>query len=412
MNNVEEQFWRLETRGITGRFTFRTGANETLPGLTVPLNPIDDSGGHIQGFARVPGFRDSDWFVASRNNTQGRPAGLLFIELHDLVGWGGHRLVPPWVDRDAFWLSDDAVGDAAPPLVRTARVFRHISETRHPGGIQVIGHIVVVPSYCIGPNEDGCKKCVDEGGNERACAANEKPKRRAFVDFIELRECQAESDDACVCGSNPIGWCPIRVNRLYLSRGGLSGLFDRERKAYYVAVTRMNNGRYVVVANRTNSGKFDVYTSSNTTIDENTQWGNRDREQFIAGFDNFSDTYQNMNFVTDCGTGELFLLGFSHSGWDDNELDLFRAWAKESGELDLDRLGRIEPPTLNDSCEMKGGAGAYVTPNHNLILYCSQGRVRTNHGQKPGFLTFSEIATADSFEPSYIFGSDLPLLQP
>ena len=86
-----------------GRFTFGSGVRAQLPGLDSPLDAIDGEGGHIQGFARIPGLGDEDWLVMSRSNERGRPAGLLYVRLEDVPERDGDRLVASPEDRDFFW---------------------------------------------------------------------------------------------------------------------------------------------------------------------------------------------------------------------------------------------------------------------------------------------------------------------
>lgn len=373
VEGVKRQVQSMGVREPTGRFTFWLGAGSRLPGLDGVMDPIQEvGGGHIQGFARIPAFDGNNWVVMSRSHDKGEPAGLIFGKMGDVAGQLGERLVPPWVERDAFWVDNPPPVGEAPPEERANRAFLHIPETRHPGGIQVIGRIVVVPSYCKGGNDD----CRGEDG-----------KKRAFVDFWEMRLC--EDDRSRVC--------PVRAaRRLLLKRAGLGGFLGiggTRVKAYYVAIARLDTGHYVLFVNRSDAGHFDVYLSSNTTIDMSTEWVNWDRERFLNDFDNFRGTYQNMNFVTDCETGELYALGMRQDhGWDDdsNTIDLFRAWAKESGELDLDRINKIHPRELDDACEMKGGANVYVSPRGELILYCSQGKTWIDGNQDERFLAFSE----------------------
>jgi hypothetical protein len=119
----------------------------------------------------------------------------------------------------------------------------HIPETRHPGGIQVIGHLMAVPSFCNLPSCDG----------------------KAFVDFY----------DSAVCSRNPRGESCL-VNRKSLD----GGLLIPDDKAYHVAVTRLPDRRYVMLVNRSNAGLADSYISSTTTIDRSTRWLGHGRQHW------------------------------------------------------------------------------------------------------------------------------------
>lgn len=367
--DVTRQFWTLGARttqngpeaGPAGRFTYWSGVGPDDP-HRLNLTPIAGRH-HIQGFARVPNFLDNNWFVMSRAKRRDPGhAGLLFAQIGAASDSAGHRLAPSGLP-DAYWVPNPLGGAHPPPNSDVVRQFVPIDDTTHPGGLQVIGRIVVVPSWCKG---GGCD--------------------HAFVDFFEIKPCP---DD-------PTNVCPSALPRLFLRRP--RGFFDKrflDKKAYYAAIARMNSGHYVLLINRTDSGKFDIYVSSNATLDASTRWVNRGEQQFSSGFEYSSDTYQNMNFVTDCG-GELYLLGFRQDGWGknnsahSNRVVLWRAHARKTGKLDLSRIGQVYLRELDDSCELRGGGNVYVSPDGEMIVYCSQGRSRSKRGQDPRFLSFSE----------------------
>lgn len=349
-----------------GRFTFHSGAGWTIPGLDNPFDPIDDDHGHVQGFARVPGLGEEDWFVFSRSNKGGRAAGLVFMRLNGedtiepIPGRNGERLVAPPDERDTFWeetpSSDDPDDDRGP------NTHVHIPETNHPGGLQVLGHLVAVPSYC---NHSSCNN-------------------RAFVDFY----------DAAVCAVDPLT-DDCLVNRKALP----DRWYISSNKAYYVAVTRVPDGRYVMVVNRSDYGPAQSFISSTTTIDASTEWLHRTRQTWTRNFENGSNTYQNMNFVTECTTRSIYLLGFAQDrgfGTNTNFIDLFRVKIENESDVDIRRLRRAwYLDEFEDSCEMDGGAGVYVTPHGEMIVYCSQGRTREgNPEDDPRFLDFAEHTSA------------------
>jgi hypothetical protein len=344
-----------ERRPPNGRFTFATGAREPLPGLDSPLDAIDGERGHIQGFARVPGLGDEDWLVMSRSNERGRPAGLVYVRLEDIPGRDGDRLVARPEDRDFFW--HDTPRPADPPRHRGARAYVRIPDTRHPGGIQVIGQLVAVPSYCNAPSCDGT----------------------AFVDFY----------DSAVCSRNPRDeGCLVNRKRLE------GGLLVPDDKAYHVAVTRLPDRRYVMLVNRSNAGLVDSYISSTTTIDRSTRWLPSGRH-WTSGFKNGFHAYQNVNFVTECTTRRTYMLGFARGGppgSDTNLVDLFQVEiADGSLEVRRTRQARYLAAT-GGSCEMEGGASVYVTPRGEMLVYCSQSHTRAE--QDPRFLGFAEHTSA------------------
>lgn len=341
----------------TGTTAFEFPSNQSLPGYDGEFPPLDPDlpYGHVQGFARIPGLADGQWFVFSRNYTAdegpGRQAGLVFARLGEEAVDEG----PILTDRSLF-----------PPEGQAIKKFFEIPGTRHAGGLDVIGRIIVVPSYC----------------NDHSICDN------AMVDFYEAYECESSS-----------GICVKRLSRFQRGDSGFPNFLDGD-KAYFVAATRMSNGHYVVLLNRRNWGHTNIVVSSETRIDGTTEWQNIQKRKFRGnGYDNGSDTYQNMNFIRECETDRIYAVGLSQESWSGkNQVDLFETWVQGSGKFNMRRVQRIElsrnvTPYLNasGSCQMKGGAGTYVSPSGKLILYCSQGRHAV--GDYRGLLFFSEFVT-------------------
>jgi hypothetical protein len=138
----------------------------------------------------------------------------------------------------------------------------------------------------------------------------------------------------------------------------------------------------------------DSYISSTTTIDRSTRWFEHGRH-WTSGFKNGFQTYQNVNFVTECTTRRTYMLGFARGGppgSDTNLVDLFQVELAD-GSLDVRRTRRARYlAATGGSCEMEGGASVYVTPRGEMLVYCSQSHTRGE--QDPRLLGFAEYASA------------------
>ncbi len=157
-----------------------------------------------------------------------------------------------------------------------------------------------------------------------------------------------------------------------------------------VAVTRLsraiNNGRYlffVLGKDTAKNGWF--YISDTDTLSRNTKL------QFADYVDN-NDTspagafreYQNVNLITECGTGDIYLLGTGNPGYagsagsGDNFADLFRLSASGAA-VRLEQMGRRSfQEGGSDACTFRAGATAYVDKDGRLLLYCHTHHANTD----------------------------------
>jgi len=374
--DVRSQYEALKTlpgNSPTGQAAFRFPGYAPLLGyhdghgdLFPPLH-ADEGLGHIQGFSRIPGLGDGKWFVFSRNIRDGSgPSGLVFAHASSTTGQNDGRplLTPPGPS-----------GIPAPPVDQALNLFVEVPGTVHTGGIQVLGNLIVVGSWC---------------SDSTVCS-------QAMVSIFKVES-----------SASAPGISVSLVNQFEQGGAGLPGpIVTPPKKAHFVSAIRMSNGHYVVFMNRNDRGWASIMVSSETRIDHSTQWSLLNTNKFVRGYQNGGDTYQNMNFVRECGTNDVYALGFSQNGFGGrNEVDLFRTRSEDHaffglpliGEFDMSRVGtrlRFANPGRHDgstagSCEMKGGGGMYVTPAGQIVIYCSQGK---QLGDDPiDTIRFSEFA--------------------
>jgi hypothetical protein len=325
-------------RGPSAKVRYYANAGRRLPPDAVRLHDLDDFRHHVEGFARIPGVGPENWFIATLI-TQDQPSGFLLAQMRDVPGRGGERLVAPGEDPETYFpirprpalLTERHL----PAPYRGFQRFHRILETQHTGGIQVIGHTVFIPYEAPGLDRVGIYDLGDPADAKR-----------------------------------------IGTVTLGTTSGG-----HRVSSANMVAVARMASGYYALLVNRSNSGITDVYVSGSTRITTSTTWNRVDSRVFRDLDTNWStskNTYQNMNFVTDCRSGQLYLVGLmqdDHFGspWNaHNIVHLYRAPAVD-GRLTLEHVATQVFGRAGNTCEMRGGASVHVTPSGEMIVYCTSG---------------------------------------
>ena len=150
-----------------------------------------------------------------------------------------------------------------------------------------------------------------------------------------------------------------------------SGLVSDEAGA--VALTRLQDGKLLMAVGRVESFWIDFYVSNGTT--PGSGWQHLYSWHRSALFSNISNRnygdYQNLNFVTRCGDGALYLVGMHQDGdlWGADFVDLFRVtW---NGHLRQASLLKVANRQLScdGQCNLDASGGVYVAPNGRLLVY-------------------------------------------
>ena len=242
----------------------------------------------------------------------------------------GDRLVRPDEDPRAYQGGDTGGRNR---LVAALK-FRKSS---HPGGIQAAGRTLAVPIKCE-------KEC-DESS----------------VQFYSLLD-----------PSNP-----ELVHEL--------GLGDKGA-AHWVAFTRLKDHRHLVIVNRGNSERNDVWiTTTRGNITSRTKW-HKWKPLYHMGAEKWNPKRapQNVSLFYDCGeSGQLYLLtmgSVNTKSWkywtDDNEMLLYRIEGRLSrGTAKLELVSRATSERHGNFCQMRGASSLFVTESHEPVVYCTAGWV-------------------------------------
>jgi hypothetical protein len=342
-------------RGPSGKAQFYANVGRRLPPDAVRLNDLGGFRHHVEGFARIPGLGTENWFIATIL-TQDQPAGFLLAQMRDLPGHGGERIVAPGEDPEKYFRIRPRpafLGERRLPApYRAFQYFHRILETKHAGGVQMLGRIAFIPYEAPGLDHVGLYDLSD-------------PARAARIGTITLSTTSAG---------------------------------QRVSTSNHVAVARMASGYYVLLVNRNNAGATDVYVSDATSIEEGVAWLRVDSRIFGELDDLWStskNTFQNVYFVTDCESGQLYLVALMQddrfgSPWNaNNVVRLFRAPARE-GRIDLEYVASQIFARSGNSCEMRGGGSVHVSPSGEMILYCSSG-----WASRRDIMRFAELTAPD-----------------
>jgi hypothetical protein len=342
--NVTQAFNSLPSSPVRNRYQSRGGASlppfnktlRTFEACVVDWNGNSTIDRHIQGVARLPGVGDNRWLAVTRAHNL-EYAGVHLVHMGDLDGADGTRLLIPGKSyKDP------------PPDSRRTEAFYSQYLTTHPGGVQSFGKYLAI--------------AVE--------ATNEERPRIDLYDFSGGMTTSAN------------------VGNYYLGNLGESPTVTKSITG--VAVTRLsqaiNGGRYlffVLGKDTAKNGWF--YVSDTGTLTRNSKL------QFLDYVDNTDTTpsgaireYQNVNLITECGSGDIYLLGTGNPGYagsagsGDNFADLFRL-SMSGNSVRLERTARRSFQEGGaDSCTFRAGATSYVDKDGRLLLYCHTHHANTD----------------------------------
>jgi hypothetical protein len=265
-------------------------------------------------------------FVVTSNHLDSARAALVYF---GSAGADGRPLGP----NRGSTRPDPTGRPGPPPEDRIIRSPLLSEQYRHPGGIQAIGAYVVVPL---------------EGGNEG--------QRRASVSCFRLTSSRVDQ-----------AWTfPVD------SRG-----------APAAAVTRLQDGRYLMAVATKGTHGLDFYVGDNPTLSDPrwrhlASWHQNEVRSVLPGErGRIWDRYQSLNLVTQCEDGSLFLLAFAGPVAlgirGPNRVDAYRLRLTGTGEVSLTKVAsrslHCSRQGLGQLCQMRAGAGVYVDPDHRLVVY-------------------------------------------
>ena len=300
---------------------------------------------HIQSIARIAGLGNDEYLVFTHSTCSGqrdKNGSLAVVRLgaQQTSGGGPLRGMPD--------------GDGSDQRTANRTVARTYSGNNHPGGIAVLGHFVYVAQWC-----------QPEGNPGDWCQRSSARDRGTGFSVYDVSQVHRNSK----INANP----PKHLHYRHVWADSWIG----KQSTASVAAVQLSTGRYLVALGRSGGEEYGFYTAptpSGRFVFENSSridyWG------------------QNANIVTECGTGDLYLLQMEAYRNKVDKVHLFRLLLND-GEIGFQyiesrtfhcRGSRIDG--AGDWCDFDAGASVYVTPNGGLLLYAidlqqsSHGNVR------------------------------------
>jgi hypothetical protein len=177
-----------------------------------------------------------------------------------------------------------------------------------------------------------------------------------------------------------------------------------------VAITKLADGRFLMVGDPdVPVSQFEFYVSKGTSLDDPNLWGDPRRvPDAVVPMGSNPPGWQSFNFVTDCN-GDLFILGMrgnAGSPGDEDAVENYKVTIAPAAPgsscgtaycATMTRADQVEVTTIhgdlvvhelsdgqgykhmqcgnnsnNDECDMQSGAGSYVDPNGEVIIYATE----------------------------------------
>ncbi len=288
-------------------------------GLGISMNLFK----HPQGIARLAGIGDENWLVMPRNHASDpSKAGVVSVLFESILSDGSS-----WIEA---------------PLERatTGKMshFYSTEDNKHPGGCQIIGHTLAVAHEAV----------------------QDTLLSPTWISFYDV--------------SDPIHIREVnRFNFRGMDSYGTPFFMSDNGQAMCVGLTRLADGRYLMLAlesrRRLSSdiGWFFVSTGKDlsTTSWQFLQMWHQD--MLLPGKHAFR-TYENINLVTDCRNGQIYMLGFFGNG-KNNAIDVFKIGHLDQGLIYLEKVFEKEVKTRTGGASFRAGGSLHVTPEGRPVIY-------------------------------------------
>ena len=336
VNNVVDNFNQISDNH--GHHTYNTKLrmearddsvdNEIMCLFTDPVYCELDEDWHIQGMARIPNLDENNWFVFTRSVNM--DTGAFFAgQLTDMPSAGGHLGAAEVEDDSARQITE----------YYTMDMFGVYSgDLNHYGGLQMLGQYMFTGAECHDPGVyTGC---------------NTPPSAFVF-DF-------SDPSNVSILSS---------IDVYNLTPGNVD-------KVGTTASVKLYNGNYLVMTGDSDANNQYFFISDSDTLNTSTTWEYRESWNESELLDGGSGdvtwgSYQNLNFVTECGTGDIYLVGTNKDAavLGDDWLDLFLV--ADDVDSNVYIVKRAQKHMYCDWCNYDASGNVYITPERNMVIYSS-----------------------------------------
>jgi hypothetical protein len=330
-NNVPKQ--------PTANIRYKSRGGSALPPFNATLAEFAGNNSHIQGMGRLT-VDDRRWFAVSRARpdvTAGGGGGVFLVNLDNLGASDGRRLVSAAEGLDAF------AGE--PPAYRATQYYYPMAGTSHSSGLQTMGRFAAV-------------------------AADGLTGKNGFVDIFDFA---TPGSTSALLQRLLIQPLPAVYNNVEVAPG---------REISGAAIARLKAGNYLLFAlDKSEKKRGWFYVSS-------TQGGASLKASTI--FNTFDYTtlpaqFGNVALVTECGTGDLYMIGTENDELGVTSDGVNEAWlmklAYDPGTEQVtvaQSWMRSFGPNTDAFCTFRAAATSYVDPDGRLLLYCHTRKANTD----------------------------------
>ena len=284
---------------------------------------------HVQSIGRIAGVGNNEYMVFTHSTASG-----------GTNKQGALAVVRMGANQSSYGNAFGSMphGDGPNQLTNNRTVARTYALNNHPGGLSVLGKHVYVAQWC------------QPHGNHDWCVENSWNTRGFGFSVYDVSNASS--------GANPL-------ELAYRHVWGEPWITDTSTAS--VAAVKLDNGKYLVGLGSSGGQKYGFYVASSP-----------------AGYFNFMNSFvmplwgENANIVTDCANGDLYMFQIEAHANSSDKVHVFKLVAKDfrvQAEWVKSRTFSCRGSTFHDGsnrwCNFDAGAGTYVTPNGNLLLYAT-----------------------------------------
>jgi hypothetical protein len=349
VNNVVNEFNSVPTQP-TANIRYKSRGGQSLPPFNATLAEFGGNDSHPEGLGRLT-VDDRRWFVVSRarpDHPEGGGGGVFLVNLDYMGAGDGRRLVSLPAELDSF------AGD--PPEFRDTRFYYPMQYTYHPSGLQTMGRFAAVAADGLDGTSYGYVDIFD-------FATPGSPD--AFIHRVIIKASIPE------------------YNNLEVNPG---------REVSGAAIARLKGGKYLLFAlDKSENMRGWFYVSTNGRLDTSTEFNTLDFTTLPARFENVA-------LFTECGTGDLYMLGTENLGIGATSDGVNDAWLmKLAYDTNTEQVSVAQSfkrqfgPNTDAFCTFRAAASGYVDPDGKLLLYCHTRKANTNLGEPDSKLKLVEF---------------------
>jgi hypothetical protein len=341
VNNMVDAFNRVPTQP-TANIRYKSRGGESLPPFNATLAEFGGNDSHVEGFGRLT-VDDRRWFVVSRarpDHPEGGGGGVFLVNLDSMGTGDGRRLVSLSAEIDSF--------SGTPPSFRDTRFYYPMQYTYHPSGLQTMGRFAAVAADGLDGTSYGYVDIFDFATPGST---------NAFVHRVIIKASTAE------------------YNNLEVNPG---------REVSGAAIARLKSGKYLLFAlDKSENKRGWFYVSTSASLDTATQFNTLD-------FTSLSAQFENVALFTECGTGDLYMLGTENLDIGFTSDGINDAWLmKLAYDPNTEQVSVVQSfkrqfgPNTDAFCTFRAAASGYVDPDGKLLLYCHTRKANSDAGGSP-----------------------------